>query len=399
MSSKRKPNPQRWQAAAWSSRPSRPSLSIDRFWQFGQMKYGTWRSGLDARRGERVVQVSLFGRQEALGVERAHAAGPGRGDGLAVCVILDVADREHAGDVRLRRARLRDQITGVVVLELVQEQRRVRVVADRDEQSVGREVAHLSRLDVLEPHAAELAFLDAEHVDDDIGREELDLLVGTGAVGHDLRRAELAAAVDDRHLRREARQEERLLHRRVPATDDHDLAVAVERAVAGRAVRDTASLQRNLGLQPELPRAGAGRDDHRASLVLVVADPDAEGTLGEVDLGHVVGDELRPELLGLPAELHHHLRAEDPLGVSGVVLDVARDHELAAPLEALDHEGLQVGTGGIERRRVPGGPAADDDQVTDFHLQYSTVPTGWVFHGPGDYNRAAPGRPLSWPSS
>src|SRR5918994_1491268 len=278
MSSKRKPNPQRWQAAAWSSRPSRPSLSIDRFWQFGQMKYGTWRSGLDARRGERVVQVSLFGRQEALGVERAHAAGPGRGDGLAVRVILDVADREHAGDVRLRRARLRDQITGVVVLELVQEQRRVRVVADRDEQSVGR-------------------------------------------------------------------------------------------------------------------------DDHRASLVLVVADPDAEGTLGEVDLGHVVGDELRPELLGLPAELHHHLRAEDPLGVSGVVLDVARDHELAAPLEALDHEGLQVGTGGIERRRVPGGPAADDDQVTDFHLQYSTVPTGWVFHGPGDYNRAAPGRPLSWPSS
>src|SRR5918995_1667569 len=361
MSSKRKPNPQRWQAAAWSSRPSRPSLSIDRFWQFGQMKYGTWRSGLDARRGERVVQVSLFGRQEALGVERAHAAGPGRGDGLAVRVIL--------------------------------------VVADRDEQSVGREVAHLSRLDVLEPHAAELAFLDAEHVDDDVGREELDLLVGTGAVGHDLRGAELAAAVDDRHLRREARQEERLLHRRVPATDDHDLAVAVERAVAGRAVRDTASLQRNLGLQPELPRAGAGRDDHRASLVLVVADPDAEGTLGEVDLGHVVGDELRPELLGLPAELHHHLRAEDPLGVSGVVLDVARDHELAAPLEALDHEGLQVGTGGIERRRVPGGPAADDDQVTDFHLQYSTVPTGWVFHGPGDYNRAAPGRPLSWPSS
>src|SRR6187551_3348745 len=121
------------------------------------MKYGTLRSGLDAGHGERVVQVSLFGREEALGVERAHAAGPGGCDRLAIRVILDVADGEYAGDVGLGRAWRCDQVTRVVVLELVQEQFRVRVVADRDEEPVGRVVDHLARLDVLESERGELA--------------------------------------------------------------------------------------------------------------------------------------------------------------------------------------------------------------------------------------------------
>ncbi len=42
--------------------------------------------------------------EEALGVERAHRAGAGGGDGLPVDVILDVADGEDARDVRLGRA-------------------------------------------------------------------------------------------------------------------------------------------------------------------------------------------------------------------------------------------------------------------------------------------------------
>ena len=105
-----------------------------------------------------------------------------------------------------------------------------------------------------------------------------------------------------------------------------------------------------LGLEPELPRARAGRDDHRLGAVLVVADPDAERALGEVDLRDVVGDELGAEALGLAAEVLHHLRAHDPVGVAGVVLDVARDHQLAAPLEALDHERL---AGWRAPRRAP----------------------------------------------
>jgi hypothetical protein len=68
-------------------------------------------------------------------------------------------------------------------------------------------------------------------------------------------------------------------------------------------------------------------------------------------------------VLRLAPELGHHLGAHDAVGVARVVLDVARDHQLAAPVEALDHERLQVRPRRIEGRGVPGGAAADDDQI------------------------------------
>ena len=99
--------------------------------------------------------------------------------------------------------------------------------------------------------------------------------------------------------------------------------------------------------------------------MLVVADVDAERPLREVDARHVVGDELGAEALGLAAEVGHHRRPHDAVGVARVVLDVARDHQLAAPVEALDHERAQVGARRVERGRVAGRAAADDDHVTN----------------------------------
>ena len=218
--------------------------------------------------------------------------------------------------------------------------------------------------DVAEPDARDVAGPLAEHLVDRRVQDELDLLVLPRAVDHDRRGAELVAAVDDHDLAREPGEEGRLLHRGVPAAHDDDDLVAEEGAVARRAVGDAAALERSLGGQPELACAGAGRDDHRIRAVLVVADVDAEGALGEVDARHVVGDELGPEALGLPAEVGHHRRADDAVGVAGVVLDVARDHQLAAPVEALDDKRAQVGAGGVEGGGVAGRAAADDDHVT-----------------------------------
>ena len=132
-----------------------------------------------------------------------------------------------------------------------------------------------------------------------------------------------------------------------PPTTDDDL-VAEERAVAGRAVRDAAALQRLLRGKSELSGARAGRDDDGVRAMLVVADVDAERPLGEVDARDVVGDELGAEALGLAAEVGHHRRPHDAVGVARVVLDVARDHQLAAPVEALDDERAQVGARGVE---------------------------------------------------
>ena len=158
-----------------------------------------------------------------------------------------------------------------------------------------------------------------------------------------------------------------------------------EGGVAGGAVRDAATLHLSLRLEPQLPRSRSGGDDHGLRSIFVVLDPDAEGPLGEVDPGHVVRDELGPEALRLAPEVLHHLRAHDPLRVAGVVLDVARDHELAAPVESLDHERTQVPPRRIERSRIAGGAAADDDDLTNavlthgasifpFHLYLTT----WV---------------------
>ena len=144
----------------------------------------------------------------------------------------------------------------------------------------------------------------------DLGVEhEVELVVRLGAVDHDPRGAELVAPVDQVDVGGELRQEERLLERRVAAADDVDVLLAEERRVTGRAGRDAAALVLLLRLDPEPARARAGGDDHGPRAVLVVADPDPERLLGEVDAGDVVGHVLRAEPLGLAAEVGHHLRA------------------------------------------------------------------------------------------
>src|SRR5207244_9552469 len=100
---------------------------------------------------------------------------------------------------------------------------------------------------------------------------------------------------------------------------DYDLLVAVERGVADGAVSDTATVKGALGLEVELARGCAGRHDHALGAIFVVADPNAEWPLREVNPRDVVGDELGPELLGLAPELAHQLWAHDALGEAGLL--------------------------------------------------------------------------------
>ena len=161
--------------------------------------------------------------------------------------------------------------------------------------------------------------------------------------------------------------EDRVLHRRVAAADHDHLLVFEEGAVADAAGGDAAAAELDLAGDAEPSRLGPHRQDHGLGQVLLVAEEDLlDAAVGELDPVDVVGDEAGPEALGLGAELAHHLRPHDPLGVARVVLDVGRVLQLAAPLEALEDERLEVGARGVERRRVAGGPAADDDHVLDF---------------------------------
>src|SRR5881296_1943730 len=60
------------------------------------------------------------------------------------------------------------------------------------------DLAQLARLGMAQADARQRGF--AEHLLDDVRRQDLDLLVRASAVDHDLRRTELVAPVDEGHL-------------------------------------------------------------------------------------------------------------------------------------------------------------------------------------------------------
>src|SRR5262249_27703008 len=158
----------------------------------------------------------------------------------------------------------------VVGADLARHDLRLRLVADRDERAADLEVALLAGLGVAELRdPRERAAAGLERLDD-VRREELDGVDRPRPLEHDLRSAELVATVDDRHLRGELREEDRLLHGAVAAADDDGRLLAEERGVAGGAVRHAAAAELLLTGDAELLVLGAHREDDRAGLVLVV---------------------------------------------------------------------------------------------------------------------------------
>ena len=120
---------------------------------------------------------------------------------------------------------------------------------------------------------------------------------------------------------------------------------------------------RGLALDPEPQRRGAGGDDDGLRPVFGAARPHPERALGEVDPIDVDIDEARPEALGLGAHRGHQLGALDALGEARVVLDVARQHQLAARRGAGQHDGLEAGARRVDRGGQPGRAGTDDQQL------------------------------------
>ena len=169
--------------------------------------------------------------------------------------------------------------------------------------------------------------------------------------------------MDHRHLAAEARQEQRLFHRRVAAADDDDVLVAEERAVARRARRHAAPAQPRLAGDVQPARARAGRDDHAVGGVLVLGGAHDERPLGEVDLGDVDVVDHRAEPLGLRAKRLHQLGPHDPVREAGVVLDLGGEHELPAVHVAGEDDRGEVRAGGVDGGGQAGRAGADDDDL------------------------------------
>ena len=104
-----------------------------------------------------------------------------------------------------------------------------------------------------------------------------------------------------------------------------------------------------------------------------VADAELEWSFAEVDRRHLLGQELGTETHCLIAKLDHQLRAHDAFGKARKVLDVGREHQLAARLIgcarrlALDDERLQVCPRRVDRGSETGRTGPDDDHVMVAH--------------------------------
>ena len=308
--------------------------------------------------------------QIAFCVQCAHATTAGGGHGLAPAAVLDVTGGEDAGDLGLRRAGAGDQVAGLVGLELAVQERGVGDVADGVEEALGGDDPLLAGLDVTDAHAAQHAL--ALGADDGVVPDHLDLGVVHQALLHDLRRAQLAAAVDHVDLRAELGQVRGLLHGGVAAADDDQGLRAEERqrAVTHRAGRDAAVPQALLAGDVEPLGGGAGGQDQRPRVDRLALGRHAEGAPGQVHRIDGLGDDARAVALGLGAHALHQLGTVDALGEAGEVLDLGGGRELAARgdaagQEALEHQRAQVGAGGVDGRGVPGRAGADDDDLFD----------------------------------
>ena len=123
----------------------------------------------------------------------------------------------------------------------------------------------LAGLGVSQPRPLELAVVAPTNSSATNGVLKSMLSNRPGALEHDLRGAELVAAVDDRRARSaKLETEDRVLHRRVAAADHDHVGVLEEGAVADAAGRRRRGRQLHLAGDAEPLRLRAHRQDHRA---------------------------------------------------------------------------------------------------------------------------------------
>src|SRR5947209_15826465 len=107
--------------------------------------------------------------------------------------------------------------------------------------------------------------------DDGIG-EEVNFFVLLGALEHDLGGAEYVAAMDERHLGREAGEEEGFFHGRIAAANDYDFLAREEEAIAGSARGNAMANQLLLMGEAQPASGGTAGDDQRLGVKLMVTE-------------------------------------------------------------------------------------------------------------------------------
>ena len=187
--------------------------------------------------------------------------------------------------------------------------------------------------------------------------------------------AERVAAVDEGDPAGVVGEVERLLHGGVAAADHRDLLAAEEEAIAGGTGRNAEAHEALLAFEAQPLRLCAGADDDGVADIEIAGIAGAdEGAFAEVRGDHHVVDQPRAHSLRLARHLLHQPRPLDDVGEAWIVLDVGGDGELAAGLQALHHDRLQIGARRVDRCGIAGGAGADDQDLAAVRRRHARLP-------------------------
>src|SRR5712692_4415592 len=311
------------------------------------------------QRVETALGLVLF--QKLFRVYGGHAPRARGRDGLAVAVVLDIAGNEHAGNGG-QAAVLGNQIAVRIHFDFSLEHRGIRIVADGYEHSVEHDFARFSGLRVAQPHTFHETFGGEDFLD--YGRrDELDFLVGLGAINHDLGGAEFLAAVDEIDLAGVARKKVGLFHRGIAAAHHGDRLASEEIAVAGGAGGNAVADQFLFAREAQQTRGCTGSNNQSLRFIGIFSGDDPERAPGEVHFRDGSGFEFRAEFLRLLAHVFNELRRQNPFREAGEIFDMSGEGKLTAGFVSVQDERLQVRTRGVDRGGEASAATSDDDDI------------------------------------
>ena len=281
-----------------------------------------------------------------------------------------VARDEHAGHARVHaRIVVGNQRSFLVRRQRAREKFRVRHVPDRDEDSRNRDLAERSRRDVLDDERAHLAVRPAENALRRGVHHAFDLRVLGHALRHDVRRAELVAAVHDVDFRREARDEVRLLACGIAAADHGDVLALVEGGVAGRAGAHAVPAVKFLFAgNARQPRRRARRDDDRLRLIdFAGARLQLLHDAGKIDRLDQIDLEARAEFFRLLADVPGQRETVHAVGKARKIFDDGGRRDLSAGQRTFENERGKSRARGVNSGRRARAAAPENDDV--FHAR------------------------------
>ena len=280
-------------------------------------------------------------------------------------MVCQITCRKDAGNSGLCCAFGDLYIPATVRFQLILDQLVRRCVANGDKDPFRRDFRDFAGFGVLHAHTFDpQRAVTAKDFVNLMEPERFDLGVLEKPILQDFFRAQLIAAVHQCHLRGEIRQEERLFHGRVPATNDNNFLTTIEKTVACRTGADAETLEFFFRWQPQPFCTRAGAQDHSVGRINCPAVTGCcKWPVLQIQRGDNVAHDFATHGAGVGLHADHQIGALH-LSVTGPVFNLGGRGQLTPRFNPLDQNRLQHRARRIDTSGIARG-ARSDDQYFD----------------------------------